>query len=42
MRFDDTPVPGLFSHDGYIDLNDHSPIEAANFIIERVKLNEAD
>ncbi len=42
MRFDDTPIPGLFSHDGYIDLNHHSSIEAANFIMERVKLNEAD
>lgn len=42
MRFDDTPIPGLFSHDGYIDLNYHSAIEAANFIMERVKLNESD
>jgi hypothetical protein len=42
LRFDDTPIPGLFSHDGYIDLNHHSPAEAASFVMERVRLNEAD
>jgi hypothetical protein len=25
MRFDDAPVEGVFKHDGYIDLNAHSP-----------------
>lgn len=39
MRFDDTPVEGIFKHDGYIDLNAYSPSEVANLIIQRVELN---
>ena len=40
MRFDSTLIDGLSRHDGYINLNDCSIDEAANFILERVKLND--
>lgn len=40
IRFDDAAIQGTFSSDGYIDLNDHSPIQAARFIVERVRLND--
>lgn len=42
MRFDDAPVEGVFKHDGYIDLNAHSPSEAANFILQRVESNSRE
>jgi TIR domain len=42
MRFYDTPVEGVFKHDGYIDLNAHSPSEAANFILQRVESNSRE
>lgn len=42
MRFDDAPVEGVFKHDGYIDLNAHSPSEAANFILRRVESNSSE
>jgi hypothetical protein len=38
LRFDNAVVPGSFSLDGYIDLNKYNPLEAAGFILERVKL----
>ena len=40
MRFDDATVPGVMSLDGYIDLRQHQPTEAAAFILERVSLTE--
>ena len=40
MRFDDANVSGSFSIDGYVDLKDHSPVQAARMIVERVRLNE--
>jgi hypothetical protein len=40
MRFDDTPVDGTFSSDGFIDLASCTPIEAARLIVERVRSNE--
>lgn len=40
MRFDNAPIPGSFSLDGYIDLTEYDPIQAARFILERVKLGE--
>lgn len=40
MRFDDAPVQGVFSTDGYVDLRHFKPSEAADFILQRVRLNE--
>jgi hypothetical protein len=42
MRFDDTPVKGIFKHDGYIDLNAYGPSEVANLILQRVELNSRE
>ena len=41
VRFDDAPVKGVFSHDGYIDANKHSEIEVASMIHERVRLHQS-
>jgi hypothetical protein len=38
MRFDDARIPGSFSLDGYINLNEYDPLQAAGFILERVRL----
>jgi hypothetical protein len=40
MRFDHAEVSGSMSIDGYVDLEEHSPIEAARMVAERVRLNE--
>jgi hypothetical protein len=40
MRSDDTEIPGVFAHDGYIDLNRFSAEQAAEFILERIRLND--
>lgn len=40
MRFDNTPIEGVFEHDGYVDLNAISPRAAANLILQRVKVNK--
>lgn len=40
MRFDDTVIAGSFAIDGYVDLREHTPIEAARMIVERVRLND--
>jgi hypothetical protein len=40
MRFDHASVPGALTLDGYVDLADYSPSEAAALILERVRLNE--
>ena len=40
MRFDRADIPGLMSIDGYVDLEEHSPLQAARMIVERVRLNE--
>lgn len=42
MRFDNTPVDGVFKHDGYIDLNAYDPSEAANLILQRVESNNRE
>ena len=41
IRFDEAPVDGVFSHDGYIDANKHSEIEVASMIHERVRLHQS-
>jgi hypothetical protein len=38
MRFDNATISGTFSIDGYVDLNIFDPIQAARFILERVRL----
>lgn len=40
MRFDNSIVQGVFSHDGYVDLTEYTPVQASNLIIERVRLND--
>jgi hypothetical protein len=40
MRFDDTTIAGFMSIDGYVDLKDYSPVQAARMIVERVRLND--
>jgi hypothetical protein len=42
MRFDDAAIPGIMSLDGHVDLRHHDPVEAANFIKERVHLVQHD
>ena len=40
MRFDHADVTGMMSIDGYVDLEEYTPIQAARLIVERVRLNE--
>lgn len=40
MRFDAADVSGTMSIDGYVDLNEYSPLQAARMVVERVRLNE--
>jgi len=40
MRFDGADVSGSMSIDGYVDLGEHTPLQAARMIVERVRLNE--
>lgn len=42
MRFDNTPIEGVFEYDGFIDLNAHSPSEVANLILRRVQSNKSE
>lgn len=41
VRMDTGEVDGVFSTDGYIDATVHRPEEIANFIVERIELNNA-
>lgn len=41
MRFDNASVQGSFSIDGYVDLNDYDPVQAARLIVERVRSGDA-
>lgn len=40
IRVDDAEIPGVFAHDGYIDLNRFTSEQIADFVLERVRLNE--
>ncbi len=40
MRFDHADINGTFSIDGYVDLDEFTPLEAARMIVERVRLND--
>lgn len=37
VKFDDAPVEGIFSLDGYIDARSHSPESLAKFILQRIQ-----
>lgn len=37
IRFDDTPVEGVLSTDGYIDARHHSPEKLSEFILQRLQ-----
>jgi len=39
LRFDTTEIPGLFSTDGYVWIDDRSPFEIAALILERLQIN---
>ena len=40
MRFDNSEVSGVFSVDGYIELDELKPIEVARLIVERIRSND--
>lgn len=40
VRSDNAEIPGVFSHDGYIDLNRFTDKQVADFVMERIRLNE--
>jgi hypothetical protein len=40
IRSDNAQIPGVFSHDGYIDMNRFRPEQIADFILDRIRLNE--
>lgn len=40
MRFDHADVSGAFSIDGYVDLDEYTPLEAARMVVERARLND--
>ncbi len=39
LRFDDTHIAGLFSIDGYLDLQKYTPEQTAELILKRLQLN---
>jgi hypothetical protein len=40
MRFDRAEIEGAMSIDGYVDLDEYTPIQVARMIVERVRLND--
>lgn len=42
MRLDKTNIPGLFSIDGYVDLQNRTPEQAAALILQRLAINRGD
>ncbi|MEN6457400.1 MAG: TIR domain-containing protein [Thermoguttaceae bacterium] len=40
FRFDDTNIPGLFSGDGYIKINDRDSSSIATLILDRLRIND--
>ena len=40
MRFDGADIAGSMSIDGYVDLEEYSPVQAARMIVERIRLND--
>jgi hypothetical protein len=39
LRFDNTEIPGLFSTDGYVWIDNRSPAEIADLILQRIGIN---
>lgn len=42
MRFDNAQIEGLFSTDGYIDLSNRGPADAAQLIHERIRAMQSE
>lgn len=42
LRFDNTEIPGLFSTDGYIQIDERSSREIADLIVQRMRINAGD
>ncbi len=42
VRADDSNIPGVFPQDGYIDMTRFTPRQIADFILERIRLNERE
>ena len=40
LRFDDVPITGLLSIDGYVDIGPRSPEETADIILRRYTSNQ--
>lgn len=38
VRADNAEIPGIFPHDGYIDMNRFPPEQVARFVLERIRL----
>jgi hypothetical protein len=38
FRADDASIPGVFAHDGYVDMEKFPPEQSAKFVLERVRL----
>ena len=41
LRFDNSDIPGLFSTDGYIQIDKHSPEQVADLIFQRMQVGSA-
>lgn len=41
MRFDEAKIPGIFQIDGYVDLRDRNPRDAAMLILDRLLIKRA-
>jgi hypothetical protein len=39
VRTDSTDIPGVFPQDGFIDMNRFTPVQVAEFVLERIRLN---
>jgi hypothetical protein len=39
IRFDDTDIPGVFSIDGYVNVDERSPDTIAELIVQRLGYN---
>ncbi|WP_421314719.1 TIR domain-containing protein [Aeromonas veronii] len=42
FRADDASIPGVFAHDGYVDMAKFPPEQGAKFVLERVRLLRGD
>ncbi|MFQ2291188.1 TIR domain-containing protein [Aeromonas enteropelogenes] len=42
FRADDASIPGVFAHDGYVDMAKFPPEQSAKFVLERVRILRGD